>query len=142
MATPLMTPVMGIRCGFGELCFYMLKRIGFDDLVRLFLSSRQSDRVYLGVLQEAVNAESSHGSSQDLISASFWCFSSFLQTFWKFSWISSHFSKRNMKFLLQEYDKREYDAKVSIFFLQSLTALTMLRTEVIILFLHFVKRIF
>ena len=68
---PLMTPVMGIRCGFGELCFYMLKRIGFDDLVRLFLSSRQSDRVYLGVLQEAVNAESSHGSSQDLISASF-----------------------------------------------------------------------
>ena len=47
-----------------------------------------------------------------------------------------------MKFLLQEYDKREYDAKVSIFFLQSLTALTMLRTEVIILFLHFVKRIF
>ena len=48
--TPLITPVMGISwsCIFGKEYFDMLKSIGFGDLVRLFSSSRRSDRVYLG----------------------------------------------------------------------------------------------
>ena len=37
-----------IRHNFGKECFDMLKSIGFEDLVRLFSSSRRSDRVYLG----------------------------------------------------------------------------------------------
>ena len=50
VTTPLITPVMGICCpgSFGKDCFDMLKSIGFGDLVRLFPSSRRSDRVYLG----------------------------------------------------------------------------------------------
>ena len=50
MTTPLITPVMGISwpCILGKECFDMLKSIGFGDLVRLFSSSRRSDRVYLG----------------------------------------------------------------------------------------------
>ena len=45
----LITPVMGISwpCIFGKVCFDMLKSIGFGNLVRLFSSLRQSDRVYL-----------------------------------------------------------------------------------------------
>ena len=40
---------MGISwpCILGKECFDMLKSIGFGDLVRLFSSSRWSDRVYL-----------------------------------------------------------------------------------------------
>ena len=71
MTTPLTTPVMRVSCSFGELCFDMLKSIAFGDLVGLFSSSRQSDRVYLEVLQEAGDAQGSHGSTQLLISASF-----------------------------------------------------------------------
>ena len=50
VTTPLITPVMGISwpCILGKECFDMLKSIGFGDLVRLFSSSRRSDRVYLG----------------------------------------------------------------------------------------------
>ena len=50
VTTPLITPVMGICCpgSFWKDCFDMLKSIEFGDLVRLFSSSRQSDRVYLG----------------------------------------------------------------------------------------------
>ena len=49
VTTPRLTPVMGISwpCGFGKVCFDMLKSIGFGDKVRLFSSLRQSDRVYL-----------------------------------------------------------------------------------------------
>ena len=45
----LITPVMGISwpCIFWKVCFDMLKSIGFGNLVRLFSSLRQSDRVYL-----------------------------------------------------------------------------------------------
>ena len=48
--TPLITPVMGKSCpgSVGKDCFDMLKSIGFGDLVGLFASLRQSDRVYLG----------------------------------------------------------------------------------------------
>ena len=47
VTTALITPVMGKNI-FGKEYFDMLKSIGFGDLVRLFSSSRQSDRVYLG----------------------------------------------------------------------------------------------
>ena len=47
--TTLITPVMGISCSgkFGKDCFDMLKSIGFGDLVRVFSSTRQYDRVCL-----------------------------------------------------------------------------------------------
>ena len=50
VTVPLITPVMGISwpCILGKECFDMVKTIGFGDLVRLFSSSRRSDRVYLG----------------------------------------------------------------------------------------------
>ena len=46
----IITPVMGISvpCILGKECFDMPKSVGFGDLVRLFPSSRRSDRVYLG----------------------------------------------------------------------------------------------
>ena len=42
--------VVNIQCpgSFGKDCFDILKSIGFGDLVRLFSSSRRSDRVYFG----------------------------------------------------------------------------------------------
>ena len=50
VTTPLIIPVMGISlpCILGKECFDMLKSIGFGGLVKLFSSSRRSDRVYLG----------------------------------------------------------------------------------------------
>ena len=46
----IITPVVGISvpCILGKECFDMLKSVEFGDLVRLFPSSRRSDRVYLG----------------------------------------------------------------------------------------------
>ena len=50
VTNPAITTAMDISlpCILGKECFDMLKNIGFGDLVRLFSSSRQSDRVYLG----------------------------------------------------------------------------------------------
>ena len=51
VTTLLVTPVMGIiswPCILWKKCFYLLESIQFGDLVRLFSSSRRSDRVYLG----------------------------------------------------------------------------------------------
>ena len=50
VTTPLITPVMGISwpCILGKECFDMLKSIGFGGLIKLFPSSRRSDRVCLG----------------------------------------------------------------------------------------------
>ena len=44
------TPVVGISwpCILGKECFHMPKSLGFGGLVKLFSSSRRSDRVYLG----------------------------------------------------------------------------------------------
>ena len=50
VTTPLIIPVMGISlpCILGKECFDMLKSIRFGGFVKLFSSSRRSDRVYLG----------------------------------------------------------------------------------------------
>ena len=50
VTTALITPVMGISgpCILGKECFDVLKSIGFGGLVKVFSSSRRSDRVYLG----------------------------------------------------------------------------------------------
>ena len=54
VTTPLINPVMGISwpCSVGKVCFDMPKSIRFRDLLRLFLSSRRPDTVYLGWLCE------------------------------------------------------------------------------------------
>ena len=50
VTTPHITPVMGNswRFIFEKKCFDILKSIGFVHFLRLFSSSRRSDRVYLG----------------------------------------------------------------------------------------------
>ena len=87
LTTSLITPLVGIRwpCIFGKECFAMLKSIEFRDVVRLFSSSRLSDRVYLAWFvwdsvgrlfrmqgsRQSVNARQSFGSIGSCLSFGF-----------------------------------------------------------------------
>ena len=76
----------------------------------------------------------------------FWCSFSYLlisPNFWEICPISPRFSSQiniMIWFPFQEYGKWEYDAKLSILFLQSLTSLITLRTEVIYLVFTFLQK--
>ena len=87
LTTSLITPLVGISwpCIFGKECFAMLKSIEFRDVVRLFSSSRLSDRVYLAWFvwdsvgrlfrmqgsRQSVNARQSFGSIGSCLSFGF-----------------------------------------------------------------------